>query len=304
MTILEEIQNAAVDSKSDLGELLRKCKVLAARLGSQPLEDWLIWESNGYPEDIKVPDYRIWPIRVSGNFSGFGGVIMRNAPIPIASLKFIPEEIRELYENYPCRDSVAVVEATLRKVSGNVTVGTGDLQVAIGSKLYVGYNCIETWGEYGQAQLVELLNAVRNRILDFTLAVWKEAPAAGEIGSVAGTKPAPARVNQIFNTTIYGGSANIVGAATKSPISFNVGVKDFASLEKALVEKGVASTDIAELKEALESDPAPSTSQSFGPRVSTWMGKMVAKAAQGGWSIGAGAAGNLLAEVIAKYYGF
>lgn len=47
MTLLEDIQQSAVDSKSNLGELLRKCKLLAARLGSQPLEDWLIWESNG-----------------------------------------------------------------------------------------------------------------------------------------------------------------------------------------------------------------------------------------------------------------
>jgi AbiTii len=31
MTLLEDIQNAAVDSKSDLAALLRKCKLLAAR---------------------------------------------------------------------------------------------------------------------------------------------------------------------------------------------------------------------------------------------------------------------------------
>ena len=52
MTLLEDIQNSAVDSKSDLAALLRKCKLLAARLGSRPLEDWLLWESNGYPDDV------------------------------------------------------------------------------------------------------------------------------------------------------------------------------------------------------------------------------------------------------------
>jgi hypothetical protein len=45
MTLLEEIQNAAVDATSDLGTLLRKCKLLAARLGSKSLEEWVIWES-------------------------------------------------------------------------------------------------------------------------------------------------------------------------------------------------------------------------------------------------------------------
>jgi len=55
MSLLEEIQNEAVGSNSDIGLLLRKCKLFAARLGSQPLEDWLQWESNGYPDDVDIP---------------------------------------------------------------------------------------------------------------------------------------------------------------------------------------------------------------------------------------------------------
>ena len=65
----------------------------------------------------------------------------------------------------------------------------------------------------------------------------------------------------------------------------------------------MSTEDISELKEALDTDPAPSTPERFGPKVSSWIGKMVGKAAQGGWVIGAGAAGKLLAEAIAKYYG-
>jgi hypothetical protein len=74
-------------------------------------------------------------------------------------------------------------------------------------------------------------------------------------------------------------------------------------LERALTEKGVGSADLSELKKALEADPSPSTPQSFGPKVSSWIGKMVAKAAQGSWDIGVNAAGSLLAQAIAKYYG-
>jgi hypothetical protein len=94
-----------------------------------------------------------------------------------------------------------------------------------------------------------------------------------------------------------------VGAATDSSIVFNVGTKDFASLKKLLLEKGADPTDISELKEALDSDPMPTNPASFGPKVSSWIGNMVAKATTGGWQIGVGAAGNLLAQAIAKYYG-
>ena len=86
LTLLEEIQNAAVDASIDLRTLLRKCKVLAARLGNGPLEEWLVWESNGYPENADVPDYRIWPLEVKGHFSGPFGSGIKNAPIPNAVL--------------------------------------------------------------------------------------------------------------------------------------------------------------------------------------------------------------------------
>lgn len=304
MTILEDIQNSAVDAKSDLATLLRKCKLLAARLGSQPLEDWVIWESNGYPDHVPVPEYRIWSLEVFGHFAGPFGSGIRNAPIPIAALKFISKEVKQYYERYECRQSVASIETTLgRAGTGNLQVSTGNLALVIGTKLYQDQTCVQAWAEFGIGHLVELLNSVRNRVLDFALAVWKEAPNAGEIGSGSSTNLEAKKVTQIFNTTVYGGSANLVGTATASSVAFNIGTNDFSALERVLVENGVASADISELRKALDSDPAPSGPENFGPKVSSWIGKMFEKAAQGGWKIGIGAASNLLAQAIAKYYG-
>jgi hypothetical protein len=177
MTLLEDIQNAAVDGKSDLGTLLRKCKLLAARLGSQPLEDWLVWESNGYPDDIAMPAYRVWPLELRGNFAG-PGFSMNNVHVPLAC---IPEGDRKHYEQYECRYSIATVEAILtQEESGAVTISTGDLCTVLGTSVYKHQRCIAAWAVFGTTNLVELLNSVRNRVLDFAPAVWKEAPTAGE----------------------------------------------------------------------------------------------------------------------------
>ena len=304
MTLLEDIQNSAIDGKSDLAELLRKCKLLAVRLNSKPLEDWLVWEPSGYPNEVTVPEYRVWPLEVLGYFSGPAGRSMPAAPIPLTALKFIEDDVKRMYDRYECRDSVASVEEVLRKVIGNVQVSAGHLALAIGMRLYPGFNCLQAWAEYHPSRLVELLNSVRNRILDFALAVEKEAPTAGEKeDKSASHNIEPARVNQIFNLTVYGGAANVVGSASESPITFNIGNNDFSALEQVLVEKGLTSTDIVDLKAALDSDPTPSNPQSFGPGVSSWIGKMLGKAADGSWNIGLGAAGNLLAQAIAKYYG-
>lgn len=303
MSIIEEIQNAAVDSECDLGTLLRKCKVLASRLGSKPLEDWLIWESNGYPDDVEVPDYRIWSLEIKGHFTGPFGSGIKYAPIPSVCL---PEDVRKLYEKYKCRQSIAGIEdalKTIKKGPMRASLSSGDLAVLLGTNVYRGLNCIQAWAEFSPGNLLELLNTVRNRILDFTLAIWKEEPLAGEIFNKAGGELQPTKVTQIFNTTVYGGSANLVGSATDSTIEFNVTFGDFASLERLLRKKSVSDEDIKDLQEALQKDSQPTSNQKFGPSVSSWIAKMMKKAANGSWEVSIAVAGNLLAQAISRYYG-
>jgi hypothetical protein len=301
MNILEEIQNAAIDASSDLGTILRKCKLLAARLGNQPLEDWLIWESNGYPDHVEVPDYRIWHLEVKGHFSGPFGSGIENAPIPLACL---PMEVRKHYQRYECRQSIASIESTLKETTtGIIKVSTGDLALTLGMKIYKYQNCVQAWAEFGAGNLIELVNAVRNRILDFALAVWKEAPNAGEPEADTSSNIEATKLTQIFNTTVYGGSAKVVGTATASSILLNIVPGDFSSLEAILRKKGVHEHDITDLQAALEEEKEPKSDQGFGPKVSAWISKMMGKAAEGSWNISLSAAGNILSEIISKFYG-
>ncbi|HAB52640.1 MAG TPA: hypothetical protein DCE80_10810 [Ignavibacteriales bacterium] len=301
MTLLEEIQNAATDTNSDLGTLLRKCKILAARIDSKPLEDWLFWESNGYPENIKVPEYRIWQLEVKGHFSGPFGSGIRNAQIPLA---FLPEKSREQYEHYECRQSIASLETILTKTdTGVLQISTGDLSLILGTKVYQNQHCIQAWAEVGTGQLVELLNSVRNRILDFALAVWKEQPTTGEPNGKKTGAVESARIIQIFNTTISGGSANLVGTMNNSTVNFNVTLGDFSSLERLLQEHNVLKDDIGELKVCLDSEKQLSSNKGFGPKVSSWIGKMIKKSAEGSWDVSIKVAANLLSQTIMKYYG-
>jgi hypothetical protein len=299
MTLLEEIQEAAVDASVDLSTLLRRCKLLSARLGSRPLETWLLLEANGYPKDVEVPDYRVWPLSLKGHFAGPFGSGIRNAPIPLATL---PPEARDAYEHFEYRASVASVEAGLKVADGPLQVSTGDLAMVLGMKVYQGQNCVQAWAEFSGAHLVELLNAVRNRVLDFALAIWKESPQAGE-ASNATAGLTTERITQIFNTTVYGGSANLIGSAIASSIVVRIGIGDLASLEQALVQHGVAMQDIEELRAAVLAEPTP-RARKLGPKVSAWIASMMGKAASGTWEVGIATAGTVLGEAIAKYYGF
>ena len=151
--------------------------------------------------------------------------------------------------------------------------------------------------------LVELLNTVRNRILDFALAVWKEHPNAGETGSNARESFNSDKITQIFNTTVHGGTANLVGTANNSPVAFNIISNDFESVRRALQNNGVSEQDITDLERALAADKPPRSPGKFGPKVSSWIAGMMKKAAEGAWGVGIATAGNLLAKIISEYYG-
>src|SRR5688572_10456845 len=57
MSLLEDIQTAAVDSSTPIADLLRRCTLLAARLQNLELETWAAAELDGYAT-LSVPDYR------------------------------------------------------------------------------------------------------------------------------------------------------------------------------------------------------------------------------------------------------
>lgn len=296
MFLLEQIQADAVDPKSDLEALLRKCKVLAARLKSEPLEQWLTWESDGYQEGVVVPDYRVWAAEVRGNFYGSVGDPLRNAPVPAP---LIPEDVRDVVTRYRCRQGIAGIEETLAACNSEMlNIPVADLSLLLGDRVYAERVCAQAWIQFESGQLAAVLAAVRNRILDFALELWKREPLAGA-PNLNGQGPQVAIVNTIFQTTICAGNTNN-GDRALAPA---VVESDLDSLTDSLMQAGVTPEEITELITAIEAEPARPTPTSFGPQVSSWIAKMVSRASLGAWEVGLRTAGQILADAIGQYYG-
>lgn len=305
MSLIDEIRDGAVDENNQLGTTLRKCQVLASKLGSKPLEDWLICESNGYPDDIDVPDYRKSNLTIQGNFWDPFGNSIKNWVIPPATL---PEKAKEIYANYPFRESISTIQSTLESIKengGSIRLETKDLKLLL--EPIHNYKCAECWAVIDTAKLTEILNTVRSRILDFILAIEEQYPNLEiESPSDAQHKPKPEAATNIFNTTINNsGSANIIGSASHSHFNTNtITPGNFESLSAFLKDQGVTEDDIQELQSAIQEDPQPEDSSSFGPKVAGWIGKMATKAAQGIWKIGSVVAVDVVTKAVAKYHGW
>jgi AbiTii len=70
MSLIKEVVDLAVDRKSSVADLLRKCLVLAYELDNDALRDWADKELDGYREDDDVPAYRKIATHAAGLFIG------------------------------------------------------------------------------------------------------------------------------------------------------------------------------------------------------------------------------------------
>ena len=186
---------------------------------------------------------------------------------------------------------------------GIIHVDAGALSLALNGKIFQHSSCLSAWGEISPIQLSEIMNSVRNRVFDFSLALWKKYPNAGEVGVADTTKKiAQAQVHQIFNTTINGGNTQVIGQATDSNLINGVVAGDVQSLKKSLSELKVPNAEIEELGAILIEEPQLTPSGTYGPKLSKWVGKLVEKSADGSWKVAIGAAGGLLASALRAYF--
>ncbi len=231
MSLLREIQDAAIDSNTNLAVLLRKCKVLAARLGNEEFKQWVENELSGYPDIDSLPDYRILKVNSKGHFSGPFQSGLRNADIPMSC---IPKELRKNLSHSYLVQPVASMESLVVSDSNSGTLQEPwipDVVAHVGQNIYEGMNCMQAWKVIPTSAMVAALDAVRNRILNFVLEIEAESPTAGE--APANSNPLPQdKVQQIFNTYITGTVQNVATGST----NVNQEATSYAENDKLFIE--------------------------------------------------------------------
>ncbi len=205
MSLLRDIQAAAIDEQSQVATLLRKCKVLAARLGSEEFARWIDNELNGYTNLDELPVYRVLNVHSYGHFVGPYGQQMKNAPIPSTTL---PEEVREYAQTSKITMAISALTNLSAGKEDQKDMWLPDLFRIVGERIYEDMNCVSAWKPLPRAALTTVLDTVRTRVLDFVLEIEKEYPNAGE--AALNSNPVPEeKVSQVFNTYITGTVQNL-----------------------------------------------------------------------------------------------
>jgi hypothetical protein len=206
MSLLREIQEAAISADIELTVVLRKCKVLAVRIGSDELKSWVDSELSGYKDVESLPSYRIINVTSKGHFSGAFNSGLKNADIPLSC---IPKEYRESLSKSNMMEPIASLESLAIDSKGSCQEPwNSDFVAHFGQQIYSNMNCMQAWKVIPINSIIGALDAVRNRILNFVLVIEGENPDAGE--AQINSNPLPQeKMSQIFNTYISGNVQNV-----------------------------------------------------------------------------------------------
>jgi hypothetical protein len=304
MSLVSEIASDLTNPSIHLSDILRKAKVLAYQLQSDEMKSWVNLELDGYssipPEQI--PEYRKLFTQSFGNFLGYFGSELKNAPIPPASL---PKDWRNYGSDFYIRQGIRALEGLIAADDLSLDfLWSQNNVLAIQNKIYEDYKCVQAWWVINKSSLEQILDTVRNRLLSFVLEIEQQNLVVETIDKMA-TSSTTEKVTQVFYMHIMGGQ-NVIGAVSElNQIRLQIVTGDIHSLNRFLLDAGIHDDDVDELQQALEKDgPANKGDKKFGPKVKEWLGGMIQKSASGAWKISLDVATNMLTKALFQYYGW
>lgn len=304
MTPIEELVDGAAGDLP-LSTLLRKLRVVAARIGVPELDEWVAGETDGYGSDVLLPDYR-GPIRTGAhaNLSGPFGSELRNIALP--KLHFPAQLPLDDLFSVEIRQGVAELEDLVSSGQDtfqvpwdpnyvsmmNTLIQRGDLT------LVEDHGITSAWRPVPKSLVVRVLDRVRTKILDLSLRLESEFPEAGAADNMPDSSERQ-ELGATVSATIYGDN-NIVTVAGRDAALSDVALNplDRAALVAHLEGLNLPDPEIRALEAAIEAD-GDIERDSPGPEVSKWL----SRANAAGSAIAANAAGSAVVSAVFAYLG-
>jgi hypothetical protein len=291
--IVIELQRMASEGRCPVDDLLRKALIVATKLQIADFSDWIRAELDGY-YDNDVPKYRI----VSTSVKAINPLNGRHMPI-FSDGPGRGDEFSRQKMGMP----VGKINALLASDSTFFQISLPD---SVQRRLHIECDMpapLECYIHVSRNSLSGILDAVRNTILNWALKLEQEG-ILGEGMSFTSEEKAKAMTKQNIHIGSFQGIlGDVAGSTVTQTPNMSIKAGDFNSLKQTFAEAGISPADIESLKDSLDTDPKPTSSSGYGPKVSAWIGTMVTKAASGAWKVTLDTAGKLISTAIAAYYG-
>ncbi len=304
MPLLHDIQAALLDDQIGVGSILLKLRFLASKLDADILEEWVQHETEGYPPDARIPDYRIAQVTYSGTFADLAKQI-NNVSIPG---HLIEKFAGKNWLRFEIREGLPVIDSQLENISedGHFAIDSSNLKLLLQGKIYEGMAIIEISNRIDTGAFTRVQQAVRAKALDFALKLEKQVPAAVEISvGQTGDPITPTELASVKHLTqqIFYGNVTNIHADSGSTVTLNVLKGDTSSLATALEEAGFPSDEAKELSEIAGKERPQDETQPLGTNVQEWLRDKLKEGAAEAWGIGKSVARDIVMGALKQYYG-
>lgn len=214
--IISDLQN---ETKSFVNTL-RKALVLAEELNHNEFKQWIIKEIiDGYKIDENIPNYRILKnLVIKGHFITYS--MQADWEIPIS---FIPETVRDAYENYKFIDPISELEKLLNDQDTMVIHIPAQLAHSFSNKVYKNASCMNAYMVLTKGHFARIYESAKTRLLLFLLEIKKQYP------DIISINIPTEHINKLLKTIIYNvnGNDNIIVNNIDSPNSdININTMD------------------------------------------------------------------------------
>ena len=240
---------------------------LPTRSKNDRLKTWANKELSGYGDEDELPNYRVVSATATGHFSGWGGS-QATLPIPPAALE---KNHQRFATQVHLVQAIATYEDLVKTATtdGQITVGwPPNLVLYYQSRIpFTGQqlNLIAAYQEIPKPTLVEVLDTVRNRVLNVALEIQSELGERDEdlrnITPQSEEKIERYVAQQIFNGNVYVST----GQSTMTVQEQHIAAGNWEQLQRVLCNSGVSQSDLESLSIAVIEDK-----KTMGTAVEGW----------------------------------
>ncbi|WP_367165976.1 hypothetical protein [Kosakonia cowanii] len=286
-------QRMAMSNETTTPDLLRMAKAIAVKLQLKDVCEWIDYELNGYPPKVTVPDYRITRGKLLGRNPQRGLI-----PMEVSNAKQ-EEKLSTVHIGAPVSE-LAMAYSMPNAIMDFPFSSEFSNSLQLNQPEFLRFPILR---RIGQTKMLNVVEQVRNRLLDWSLALEQQGILGENLQfSQQDKNRAPMTTNHFnFNGNIN--NAGVIGADNhdfKQQNTLQITAGDFDALRACLESMGFAPADVQELKTVLDSEPAPAVSDRVLPKVYAWLGRAGERVLDTGLEKAAPAA----IEAISKYLGF
>ena len=249
-----------------------------------------------------VPEYRKIGAVLRGNLAGPLQSGYKNVAIPAVGL---PEQLKDQAHTVVLAEGVAGLERLLEGEGETLTRTWPGDWIALAQhkgQIMKGHVLYAAWQEIGKSSVAGVLDAIRNRVLEFCLRLGKERPELmAADGDSSPSADDSAAASQIFNLVVGSQGVSIASASPGAEQSTRISITpgDMPALMEALIGAGVPRAEA----EALRGEIGQESGQAAKQKCDSWMKRAEQAVASGAWSLAKGATTATLSKAVLAYLG-